>query len=121
MPIFVDARIPVVFAAAASAGPDDALLVEGDGLVGPGPVARFASGQPGHVAGCTCCAPRGAVAEALHRLFLARARGEVAAFRRVLVDAGPGGDACVRDALRHDPFLAGRYRLVDACSDSDGS
>jgi hypothetical protein len=101
MPIFVDARIQVVFAEAASAGPDDALLVADD-----------APERPGHAAGCTCCAPRGAVAEALSRLFLARARGEAPFFRRVVVAAGPEAETRVRAALDRDAFLAGRYRLA---------
>nr|WP_239002992.1 hypothetical protein [Rhodovastum atsumiense] len=112
MPIFVDARIPVIFAPVAIAGPEDAVLVEGEIPAPEGvPVARFGPQRPGHGIACACCAPRGPVATALHRLFLARARGEVAMFRRVLVQAGPAGEATVRDAVAQDAFLAGRYRL----------
>jgi G3E family GTPase len=110
MPIFVDARIPVLFAAAAAAGPDDALLVAGDA---PDVlVAADGPGATGHAAGCTCCTPRGAVAAALSRLFLARARGETPFFRRVVVAAGPEAETLVRAALDRDAFLAGRYRLA---------
>lgn len=96
MTIFVDARIPVLFAPVAESGPGDLLLTEAD-----------LSGAPGHSAGCGCCAPRGALAQALHRLFLARVRGEVAFFRRVVVTAPAAG---LREALTGDTFLAGRYR-----------
>ena len=114
MPICADPRVPVVFAPAASAGPDDALLLEGEG-VGPegAPVARFSAARPGHLAGCACCAPRGAVAQALHSLFLARARGACGFFTRVVVVAGPAGEAAVRQALAEDVFLAGRYRAAE--------
>jgi hypothetical protein len=111
MPIFIDARIPVVFAPAGTAGRGDALLIEGDAATPAGlPVARFSVALPGHALGCACCAPRGPVAEALHRLFLARARGTAAFFARVVVTAGPDGEAAVRQALAGDAFLAGRYR-----------
>lgn len=120
MPIFVDARIPVVFAPEALAGPGDALLSEAGADNGdvpgwsPGLVhIAIPAGQPGHGAACACCAPRGAIAETLHRMFLARARGETAAFRRVVVSAGKDGRARVREALVRDPFLAGRYRVGD--------
>jgi hypothetical protein len=118
MPIFVDARIPVLFAEAAAAGPDDAVLVAGDApdvlVAGDAPDVLVAADAPvptGHAAGCTCCAPRGAVADALSRLFLARARGETPFFRRVVVAAGPEAETQVRAALDRDAFLAGRYRL----------
>ena len=111
MPIFIDARIPVVFAPAAMAGRGDAVLIEGDGAAPEGvAVARFSIARPGHVPGCACCAPRGPVAVALHGLFLARARDPVAFFSRVVVAAGAEGEAAVRQALAEDAFLAGRYR-----------
>lgn len=117
MPIFVDARIAVTFAPAASAGRGEALLIEGQGAAPDGvPVARFAAVPVGHfpagpAPGCACCRPRGPVAEALHRLFLARARGASACFTRVIVAAGAEGEAAVRQALAGDAFLAGRYRV----------
>jgi hypothetical protein len=114
MPIFIDARIPVMFAPAASAGRGDAVLIEGEGTAPEGvPVARLAAPPPGHATGCTCCAPRGPVAEALHRLFLARARGGCAFFTRVVVCAGAEGEAAIRQALAGDAFLAGRYRVAE--------
>ena len=113
MTIFVDARIPVTFAPAATAGRGDAVLIDGEGAVPEGvPVARIQATPPGHAADCTCCAPRGPVAEALHHLFLARARGACAFYTRVVVSAGAEGEAAIRQALANDAFLAGRYRVA---------
>ena len=97
MAIFVDARIPVVFAPASVSGPGDAVLTEAN--------------LPGHAAGCACCAPRGALSQALHRLFLARARGEVPFFRRVVITIPAAATA--RDSFDRDAFLAGRYRVEE--------
>jgi hypothetical protein len=109
-----DARVPVRFGAVDTVGPDEALLVEGDGVVPVGhAVARFrlAPGMSGHPVGCACCAPRGPVAETLGRLFVARARGEAAFFRAVVaVVATPAGEAAVRAALAEDQVCAGRFR-----------
>ena len=112
-----DERLPVRFAAAATAGPDDALLVEGEAPVAAAhAMARFRLGPSlmGHPAGCACCTPRGPVAEALGRLFLSRARGDVTFFRSVLaVTATRGGEAAVRAALAEDHVSAARFRLAD--------
>ncbi len=85
------------------------------GAAGGRPVARFrlAPGLAGHAPGCACCVPRGPVAEALGRLFLARARGEVAWFRSVAVLASLAGEAAVRAALAEDQVSAGRFRLAE--------
>lgn len=111
---FVDARIPVVFGPAERG---DAALVEGDAEVPVGtPVARFVlpAEAPGettaHPAGCACCQGRGPVATALHALFLARARGTVAFFARVAVQASGAGSAAVRAELAEDPLLAAWFR-----------
>ena len=111
MAIFVDARIPVVFATAAAAGPEDALLVEEDPPAAA-VAARLPADRPDHGAACACCAPRGAWAEALSRLFLARARAEAPFFRRVVGAAGPEAEARSRAVLAGDAFLLGRYRLA---------
>jgi hypothetical protein len=113
-----DARVPVVFAAAELAGRDDALLLDagsGDtdtGAGAAGVVVRLPAAMPGHRIGCACCVPRGAAAEALGRLFLARARGEVWFFRRVVVSVADA--AVVREAVLADRLVAGRYRLDSA-------
>ena len=98
-----DARVPVLIGDGSEAGAEDAVLAEGD--------ARWAAATQ-HSPGCACCAPRGSVAVILTGLFMARARGEVPFFRRVV--AVPGGEAgaqAVRTALRDDPFLSARFRL----------
>jgi hypothetical protein len=111
----VDDRVPVRFGSADAAGQDEALLVEGDAAVpARHAVARFtpSPGRISHPVGCACCTPRGPVAETLSRLFLARARGEVAFFRSVVVVATPAGEAVVRAALAEDQVSAGRFRLA---------
>ncbi|MSP04361.1 MAG: hypothetical protein EXR05_03775 [Acetobacteraceae bacterium] len=116
MTIAPDARIAVYLVPPADARADSAWLIQGDAPApGAGPVARFQSSasSPGHPAGCVCCLPRGPVAEALSRLFLARARGEVAYFRLVLaLPHNAAGATAIRDALAQDSLLAGRFRLV---------
>jgi hypothetical protein len=111
-----DDRVPVRFGSAVTAGPHDALLVEGEALVPAGhAVARFrvSIGLPGHRLGCPCCTPRGPVAEALGRLFLARARAEAAFFNAVVaVVATPAGEASVRAALAEDQLSEGRFLLA---------
>jgi hypothetical protein len=99
MTLMFDARVPVVFGASLDAREGDAVLA--DGL----------EGAPGHDAGCACCMTRTPAAQALSRLFMRRARGEVAFFRRVLVD-GHAAEVSVRAALRSDPVVAARFRLA---------
>lgn len=112
-----DHRVPVRFAPADAAGPDEALLIEGDAAVPVGrAIAWFrpAQGLAGHPFGCACCVPRGPAAGALGRLFLARARGEVAFFRSVVAAVTtPAGEAAVRAALADDQVSAGRFRLAE--------
>ncbi len=132
-----DTRVGVRFGAAEDAGPEDALLIEGD-APGPGDaprdgeaqlvggavverdapaarraVARFALPVriATHPRGCLCCAPRGPAAEALGRLFLARARGELPWFRSVVaVTRSTAGADAVRAALTGDVVTAARFR-----------
>ncbi len=62
-----------------------------------------------HLPGCTCCAPRGPLARALARLFLARVRGEVAHFDDVVL--ADGFDQTALDAaLTQDVVVAARFR-----------
>jgi hypothetical protein len=93
---------------------DEAVLIEGEASACDRPVARFRllPALAGHAPGCACCVPRGPVAQALGRLFLARARGEVAWFRSVAVLATPAGEAAVRAALAHDHVSSCRFRLT---------
>lgn len=119
MTLFMDARVPVRFAApdqpGDQAGPEDALLIEGDAPAPPGhAMARFVLPEkPAHPIGCACCLPRGPVAEALTKLFLARVRGEVAFFRAVVaLPASAAGAAAIRAALADDPLVSARFRLA---------
>jgi len=108
-----DDRVTVRFGPPEAA---DALLTDDPAVTSPARAVahfRLAPALAGHRPGCTCCVPRGPVAEALGRLFLARARGEVAWFRAVAVLATPAGEAAVRAALATDQLAAARFRLAD--------
>ncbi len=105
-PMF-DARIPVVFGNHQDAREGDILLA---GML-DGPPGHNLAGPPGHGAGCACCVARSPAAQALGRLFMQRTRGEVAFFRRVLVE-GRSLEAAVRAALQSDPVAAARFRLA---------
>jgi hypothetical protein len=110
---FTDDRVPVRFGDPEA---DEAALVEGEATVRSGRAAarfRLSPAMARHAMGCACCVPRGPVAEALGRLFLARARGELAWFRSAAVLATPGGEAAVRAALAEDQVAAGRFRLAE--------
>jgi hypothetical protein len=101
-----DARVPVFAGGLDQAGAEDAVLADP-------PTAL-----PAHAAGCACCRPRPALARALARLFLARARGEVAFFRRVLVAIPPGGEAELAAAIAGDPVSAARFRYAGRLGDA---
>jgi hypothetical protein len=104
MSMVSDARIPVVFGSAQDAAPGDTLFIEGEVFV----LSKMGS----HPIGCACCLPRGPVAEAFSRLFLARARGEIPYFSRVLAVAATNkGHAAILAALSEDPVISGRFRL----------
>lgn len=100
MALMFDGRVPVAFGTSMNAQEGDVVLA--DGL----------EGGAGHDAGCTCCVARSPAAQALGRLFTQRARGEVAFFRRVLIDSDAAAEASVRTALRSDPVVAARFRLA---------
>lgn len=112
MTVLIDARIPVVIGDPTVVVRSDAVLLEGDVAAPPlaAAVGRFGASATSHQPGCACCRPRGQAAEALGRLFLARVRGEVAFFNRVV--------ACVQDrdavnaALTGDALVAARFRLA---------
>ncbi len=99
MALMFDARVPVVFGSSRHAQEGDAVL------------AGLLDGAPGHDAGCACCVARTPAAKALGDLFMRRARGEVAFFRRVMVE-GQAAEAAVRAALQSDPVAAARFRLA---------
>jgi hypothetical protein len=104
-------RIPVVTGVLPGAA-DAVLLEDGVFYAGPGHVVGFSAAETGHVAGCACCGGRGKVAEALGYMFLARARGDIVFFARVVVLASPAGEAAVRAALAADVVAQARYRLA---------
>ncbi|MEO9189749.1 MAG: hypothetical protein ABI224_07060 [Acetobacteraceae bacterium] len=111
----MDSRIPVRFGALDDVPHGAALLLEGDMAAPAGPsTARFeVRGQFGHPIGCACCVPRGPVAEALSRLFLARTRGEAPLFGQVLVvTASSDGRAAVVDAIAGDMLTRARFRMA---------
>ena len=116
MPLFVDARVPVAFGSASDADAGSALLIEGDAPAPNGvAIARFAGAALSgpHPPGCSCCSARSPAAVALGRLFLARARGEVAFFRTVVaVCRTPEGEAAVRAALESDPLVIAWFRAI---------
>jgi hypothetical protein len=108
-----DPRIGVRFGTIDEAGPGETLLIEG-GAVADRPGATHFVLTPRnatHSLGCACCAPRGPVAEALGRLFLARARGEVPWFRSVVAATHSiAGREAVRTALTEDVVTSARFR-----------
>ena len=108
-----DPRIPLRLGPLAEAPPGAALLIEGDAPAPAGhPFARFAARPiPFHPAGCACCTPRNAAAQALARLFLDRARGGVWFIQVQAVTASTAGAAAVRAALAEDNLTAARFRL----------
>jgi hypothetical protein len=105
-----DMRIEIVMGG--KPGSTDAVLAEAGHETPSGSYAvTFAPGKPGHVIGCTCCTPRGPVADALTAMFRARATGKAPYFKRVVVLASPEGETVVRDAVANDVVSAARYRL----------
>lgn len=71
----------------------------------------WVSGEVGHTPGCVCCVARGALAEALGRLFRARAVGAVPFFTRLgAVPADESGAEAVRRVLAADALVSACYR-----------
>jgi hypothetical protein len=109
--MWIDARVPVVFGAIGDAGPDDALLLDGEMAAPDGRIVARLSGAPtpAHVAGCVCCAPQSEAGSALASLFLKRGRGEVGHFRRVLAITD-NRDAVIA-AVQGDVLASGWFRI----------
>jgi hypothetical protein len=112
-----DSRIPVVFATLADAVTDDALLLA-PSVIAPAGIAtgRVGGGVLGHPSACTCCASRSGAAQVMAALYLARARGDVAFFSRLVVALDAAGAAAVHAALVEDRFVAARYRAISRTS-----
>lgn len=109
--MYIDARIPIVFGSLEQAGPEDALLIDGDAPAPEGRVVARLSGSdaPIHAPGCLCCVPRSQAGSALASLFLARGRGDVAFFRRVV--AVTEDRTAILSALQDDILASGWFRL----------
>jgi hypothetical protein len=108
---FVDARIPLVFADVAAAGPGDAVLREGAGAPTRGLDWFEVGPESTHPIGCACCAPRNSAGVALARLLLARGRGDGMFFSRVVVAAhSEAGRRAVLAALATDPLVSACFR-----------
>jgi hypothetical protein len=105
-----DMRIPILFGIQPETG--DATLVEdGQDMPAGGYAMRFSlPATLGHKLGCACCTLRGPAADALGRMFRARATGAAPFFKRVVVLASASGEAAVREALARDVLTAARYR-----------
>ena len=62
--------------------------------------------------GCLCCTIRGDLIDTLRSLFKRRAKGEIPAFRRVLIESsGLADPAPILHTLMSDPLIADRFRL----------
>lgn len=62
--------------------------------------------------GCLCCTVRDDLIEALRRLYKQRARREVPAFQRLVIETtGLADPAPILQTLMTDPLIADRYRL----------
>jgi hypothetical protein len=106
-------RIELVFGG--EPGPEDAALVEdGHAMPETGYAVRFALAAFGHAPGCACCTLRGPAADALGRMFRARATGAAPFFRRVMVCASEAGVAAVREAVATDVVTMARFRAESA-------
>jgi G3E family GTPase len=76
--------------------------------------------------GCLCCTIRGDLIDTLRSLFRRRVKGEVPAFKRVVIEStGLADPAPILQTLMSDPLLADRFRLdgviatVDAVNGMD--
>ncbi|WP_374367616.1 GTP-binding protein [Dongia sp.] len=62
--------------------------------------------------GCLCCTVRGDLIDALRRLYRRRHKGEIPAFRRVVIETtGLADPAPILHTLMQDPVLTSVYRL----------
>lgn len=76
--------------------------------------------------GCLCCTVRGDLVDTLRRLWVRRNRGEIPAFRRLVIETtGLADPAPILHTVMSDPFLLHHYRLdgviatVDAVNGAD--
>ncbi|MCS6855650.1 MAG: hypothetical protein NZ523_12985 [Elioraea sp.] len=74
--------------------------------------------QLGHHPACSCCRPRTALAETLHGLFVARARGSIPWFDRVELRLDPDAETM---AVFSEPLVAERFVLVRGMGEQSGA
>lgn len=94
---------------------DSAVIIgeRGASAVTHGVVAAARGRAPLAGVGCPCCAPPGALAEALRRLFLDQARGTGAEVSRVLVEtAGDADPRHLTAAIMADRLVSARFRMA---------
>jgi G3E family GTPase len=62
--------------------------------------------------GCVCCTVVGSLSPTLKNLWMARNKGDIPAFERVIIETtGIADPAPILDALLNDPWVRGRFRL----------
>lgn len=93
-------------------GTGAAYLVE-DGQDAPAGAyaVRFSAGDGRHKPGCACCAGRSNAAEALGRIFRARATAAAPFFTELIVLASEAGQAAIHAALTEDLMARARFRV----------
>lgn len=76
--------------------------------------------------GCLCCSVRGDLVETMRRLYKQRVQGEIAPFKRLVIETtGLADPAPILHTLMNDPVLSSRFRLdgivttVDAANGAD--
>ena len=111
--MFIDARIPVRFAALDTRIADEAVLTDAHDPAPP-PALCFEPdpANAAHPIDCACCQPRSAAGSALATLFRDRALATGPAFKGVLAVVSPTGEAAIRAALETDPLVSARFRLA---------
>lgn len=62
--------------------------------------------------GCVCCTVVGSLSPTLKNLWMARSKGDIPAFERVVIETtGIADPAPILDALLNDPWVRARFRL----------
>ena len=103
---------------------DTAVIINEFGEIGLDHLLVEKSDDEGMVtlnSGCLCCTVRGDLVRTMSELFLKRAKGEVTAFKRMVVETtGLADPAPILHTLMTDPLLASRYRLDGVVTTVDG-
>ena len=80
----------------------------------PGDLTMTLQPSAPHVLGCRCCGGRDPLASDLAAAFVARARGDLPWFDRVLLSGSAGQAGRVADVLHADPVTRARFRLQNS-------